>query len=285
MSNNNGNRITLNKSTSNIVRTARNTKNAFTMSVFNLSTTEKSMLIVLTVVVAIITFVLVKKKLNDDNEVRLNEEPVFLTDKLPHRGNIYKEIENNGKYFFNRQSSNQITYSFWIYIDNSKWDENKDKWKHIMHYGDRITSNDPTMQMPGCWMWPNTNRLWCVIAAGTPNYGEGIIIDDIPLNKWVNVAMVVNRQMFDVYIDGKLERTVTLFNEPSFGQDGSLHITDGDNDTTRNIAPAFPGAIGYIAYFNRALTPKEIWALYLKYLNKVNKWTHEDVTSSDTTCV
>lgn len=304
------NRIILDKNMSKAYIMARNTKTAFSNSILNLSNTDKSMLIILVIVVFVSTFILVRKKLNDDSELRLSDEPVFITGEAPHHGKNNKVFVNKGNNYFNKKNSNQLTYSYWLYVDSKQWnlDEYKGKWKHIMHYGDMIEGKSGASnvnQMPGCWMWPNTNRLWCVVnTSDGPDYGEGIIIDDVPLNRWFNVALVVNRQMFDVYIDGKLERTVTLYKEPLFTDDGALFITTNDkykkgtddtNVTTPDInagddghmdkiAGGFPGYIGYIAYFNRALTPKEIYKLMMKYKNKVGKWNSDKLVNIGASC-
>jgi hypothetical protein len=306
------NRVLLNPNMSKVYTQVRNTKTAFSNSLLNLSNTDKSILIILVVVVFVITFVLVKKKLNDDSELKLSDEPVFITGKLPHHGKNNTVFSNKGNNYFNKKNSNQLTYSYWLYVDSKQWSlpEYKGKWKHIMHYGDMIEGKiNPTNinQMPGCWMWPNTNRLWCVVNTGDgPDYGEGIIIDDVPLNRWFNVALVVNRQMFDVYIDGKLERTVTLYKEPLFTDDGALFVTTNDKyikntkydpddpktsevteeieENTGKIAGGFPGFIGYIAYFNRALTPKEIYKLMMKYKGKIDKWDSDQLLGLGVEC-
>jgi hypothetical protein len=299
---NKSNRYILGEKTSNMARKAQYTREALKNSLTKLSTTEKSVLGLLCVIIAIITIILIRKKLGQDKEIRSAAEPLFLTDK-PNPGSQEFVVGNNRIPLTN---TGQFTYSFWIYIDHTVWtsDTSKgynDKWKHILHYGEQLSQDTQVSQMPGCWIWPKTNRLWCVVGGGTDgDYGEGIIVNDIPLNRWVNIAMVLNRQMFDVYVNGKLERTVSLYKEVTLNKNGNLYVSSNDlankrpfksdssgNDTitglseadyktkfgdgsSSKIATGFPGMISYIAYYNRALNPKEIYALYLKFKKKVN---------------
>jgi hypothetical protein len=295
MANNNSNRVLLGKSASNYVRKAKSTKASIKSSLLNLSPTEKSILGILLLVSIIVMFVLVKQKLRQGTEIRSITEPIFMSE-FPHDGAAELAIGGNQ---LPTTNSNQFTYSFWIYIDSTRWEESryKNKWKHIFHYGQRLNTGNRTHQIPGCWIWPNTNRLWCVVTDNKTegNYGEGIIVDDLPLNQWTNVTMVLNRRMFDVYINGKLHRTVSLYNEIVINSVSNLYIASGEStqltipddldtkdvvetETTvtsqgnPTVARGFPGYIAIMAYYNRALTPAEIYKLYLKYKSKVAGW-------------
>jgi hypothetical protein len=81
-------------------------------------------------------------------------------------------------------------------------------------------------------------------------------IDEIDLQRWVQVSIVLNGRTCDVYIDGKLMRSCVL---PSFykvdptGQ--KLKLTD---------YAGFDGYVSNVTTYNYALTPDKIYHMYMK---------------------
>lgn len=136
------------------------------------------------------------------------------------------------------------TYSFWMYV--ADWDYSFGKWKNIFTVG----NNDN--RMPAMWLYPKTNALHSRISTyADPN--EGCDIQNIPLQKWVYVTYVLNNRTVDTYIDGKLERSCVLQGVPLFNRNARLRIAqDG----------GFFGQLAQFRYFNRALTPSEIYEIY-----------------------
>jgi hypothetical protein len=144
----------------------------------------------------------------------INDFELFIKD--PHKADISVVVEGNK---LESSNTNEFCYTFWIYINSSMWnneDSNLNKWKHILHRGSHnSTDSNLDLQVPGVWLWPNTNRLWCVLSTENgPEYGEGLIYDDIPVNKWTHVSLSLVNNIFDLYINGKLERTITLYRNP-----------------------------------------------------------------------
>ena len=79
--------------------------------------------------------------------------------------------------------------------------------------------------------------------------------------------MVLQAQSMEIYIDGKLERSISLFNPPIVSTD-NLHITNTIGKTA-----GFPGLLAYIQYFPQALTPNKIEAAYNKYKGVIDRFT------------
>jgi hypothetical protein len=81
-------------------------------------------------------------------------------------------------------------------------------------------------------------------------------IDEIDLQRWVQVTVVLNGRTCDVYIDGKLMRSCVL---PSFykvdptGQ--KLKLTD---------YAGFDGYVSNVSTYNYSLTPDKIYHMYMK---------------------
>jgi hypothetical protein len=101
----------------------------------------------------------------------------------------------------NENAGVEFTWSAWIFIDNLQY--NAGKYKHIFHKGNVNPSADGNglnfpNNAPGLYISPNTNDL--VVIMNTYNtINEETIINDVPLNKWVNVIIRCRNKTLDVY--------------------------------------------------------------------------------------
>lgn len=80
-------------------------------------------------------------------------------------------------------------------------------------------------------------------------------ISDIPLQKWIQVTVVLNNTTCDVYMDGKLARSCIL--KSFFKVDaGSFKASFLENG-------GFGGYVSKSSFYNYALNPEQIWKLYM----------------------
>ena len=80
-------------------------------------------------------------------------------------------------------------------------------------------------------------------------------IGDFPLQKWVQVSIVLNNTTCDVYIDGKLARSCVL--KSFFKVDRrEFKVTIADKG-------GFGGLISNTSFYNYALNPEQVWKLYM----------------------
>jgi hypothetical protein len=77
---------------------------------------------------------------------------------------------------------------------------------------------------------------------------EEITIPDIPLNKWVNVIIRCQNTNLDVYINGKISRSVNLVGVPKQNY-GDVYVA---------MNGGFDGYISNLWYYNYALGTVEI---------------------------
>lgn len=172
-------------------------------------------------------------------------------------------------------SASSFSLGFWFYI-NALPEGGKKSWisssyngkrKHIMHIGDPLPENNNTMpilQSPGFWFLPEQNQMLCAISTyNGPEYGEGKVLNNIPLNKWTNVMMVVQNQVMDLYINGKLETTLSLLKPPREENGGNLYITN---------SKGFPGLLAYVQYYDRSLNPNDVMKAYKYYKKDIKKF-------------
>ena len=100
---------------------------------------------------------------------------------------------------------------------------------------------------PGLYLDGTSNAL--VVAVKTYTSTETILIPNIPAMKWLHIAIVVDQQAVDIYINGTLRQHHTLTQLPDLTEDP---LTTG---------PGWNGYIGQLVYYRRALSYKDISAL------------------------
>ena len=128
-----------------------------------------------------------------------------------------------------------FTYSMWLLIKD-----------FTTNYGTRrtiLTKGD----CPGIYIDATSNSL--IVAVKTYGTTETILISNIPALKWMHLAVVVNQQSVDVYINGTLRQHHTLNQLPD--QNSEPVIMGG----------GWNGVLGNVMYQPRTLTYNEIHAL------------------------
>ena len=105
---------------------------------------------------------------------------------------------------------------------------------------------------PAVYFHPNTNNL--VIFMSTENGFEKIMIEDIPLQEWSQITIVLNRLNLDIYQNGKLSKTY-IFNSPPKTIDGDVYV---------NQDGGFSGEFSSLNYSPNIISPKELITKYSK---------------------
>jgi hypothetical protein len=141
----------------------------------------------------------------------------------------------------------EFSYSVWIYVQD--WTRG---WKNIFVKGDKVDgAGTNSARAPGLWLYPDTNALHARINTfASPN--EGCDIKNIPLQKWVHIAYILNNRTVDIYIDGKLERSCVLRGVPKLN-DEPVRVCDNGG---------FFGKISNLVYFRYAMKPDEVYKIY-----------------------
>lgn len=148
----------------------------------------------------------------------------------------------------NQNDGIEFTWSIWTYIKNLK---PENLYKHIFHKGnDKINPNvglNFPNNAPGLYIAPHTNNL-VIIMNTFKNINEEIVVEDIPLNKWVNVIIRVENVNLDVYINGVIVKRHILNSVPkqNYG-DVYISMNGGYNGYNSNLQ-----------YFDNALDIREI---------------------------
>lgn len=148
----------------------------------------------------------------------------------------------------NRDDGLEFTWSVWININDLTYKQGQ--YRHIFHKGnDKIdTKNIDTKGMispnnaPGLYIHPNTNSL-VVVMNTFDNVSEQIIIDNIPIKKWISVIIRCQGNVFDIFINGSLARRHVFKSVPKQNY-GDVYVS---------MNGGFDGYISLLKYYNKAI--------------------------------
>ena len=139
----------------------------------------------------------------------------------------------------NQTDGLEFTWSVWMYIENLSPDG---QYKHVFHKGNpNILLDGPDTGMnfpnnaPGLYLGPNSNQI-TIIMNTFNQINEKFVVDDIPLNKWVNVIIRVENTTVDVYVNGTIVKRHILSSVPkqNYG-DVYLSMNGGFHGHTSNL--------------------------------------------------
>jgi hypothetical protein len=174
-------------------------------------------------------------------------------------GNFSKVIPQDPKqsdaipiYRSNDQSKGmEFTWSTWLYLSDLGKEPNK--YQHVFSKGDgNIDLNTNLSKVnngPGLYIGPMNNSLHVVMNTVSPNDDNTTIdIDNIPINKWVHVALRLQNTILDVYVNGIVVNRLLLNNTPKQNY-GNVYICQNGG---------FRGKLSNLRYYSRALNVFEI---------------------------
>ena len=135
----------------------------------------------------------------------------------------------------NQQQGIAFTYTCWVLIND-----------FTVNYGSQrpiFTKDD----CPGLYLDTTSNAF--VVAVDTYGTKETVLINSIPAAKWIHVAIVVDQDAMDIYIDGILRLHHALAQLP---KQNTSPVTMGSN---------WDGVLADVRYYPRCLPVSEIEAL------------------------
>ena len=154
----------------------------------------------------------------------------------------------------------EYTFSGWFYVKDM--DYRYGKPKHLFHVGD---ANGVDVS-PGVWLHPKNNNL--IIRMHTHNRGgkslnpeinleieKNCDIENIEVQRWMHLGIVLQNKTLDVYINGQLRRSCTYKDVPKTNNTSSVHI---------NKDGGFDGIVSDLFYSNIAYSAPAIHDLYRK---------------------
>lgn len=178
----------------------------------------------------------------------------------------------------NEYDGTEFTYSFWMYVNDLTYNENKD-FKHVFHKGSS-THSDGALDgvygpnnAPGVYLYTGKKNISDHLLEKYPvlgmlirlnvyhdndnktnpaKYFDDIYVDGIPIKKWVNVVIrVTGQNIVDVYINGTLTKRHKLSNIVKQNYD-NIYI---------NLNGGFGGNLSNLKYYNYAIGTFEIYKI------------------------
>jgi len=144
-----------------------------------------------------------------------------------------------------------FTWSTWIYIkQNDSTGEPQGIYHHVFNKGSATADSNGLMTPnngPGLYLTDNYSGLRVVMSTfDNPNMSTDV--DNIPVNKWVNVIIRVENTVLDVFINGELAQRMPLNSVP-FQNYGDVNVA---------INGGFNGNLSSLRYYNTALGTRAI---------------------------
>ena len=161
----------------------------------------------------------------------------------------------------NQNPGIEFTYSTWIFVDDVPAPRSlpsKPRYRHIFHKGSTDSFDDTGLSKPvnspGLYLVSNATAGHKqkvdlkVVLSTFDDPMESVTIHDVPLNKWLNVVIMVKGQVLDVYVNGTIAGRHVLQGVPMQSY-GPLNMS---------LNGGFDGRMSTTQYFAYALSPVQI---------------------------
>ncbi len=148
----------------------------------------------------------------------------------------------------NQRNGLEFTWTVWIYVDDLVYKNGQRK--HIFHKGTERLNGDQTAfpnNGPGLYIHPTRNSL-IVVMNTFKNILEEVEVTDLPLHKWVNVAIRVKGNIMDVFINGDVALRHVFDSVPK----------QNYGDVFVNLNGGFSGNLSDLWYHDYALSGTEV---------------------------
>lgn len=152
------------------------------------------------------------------------------------------------------KNTNNYTYSIWVYIND--WNYRFGEEKVLVDRKDSENGSSPNLSLAAM-----QNNL--LVSTSVYPTDEGVntpishtcTVDNIPLQRWVNIIVSLNGRTMDVYINGKLTRTCVLPGVAKMNADADVVVTPGGG---------FSGWTAETTYRPDSINPQDAWNIYSK---------------------
>lgn len=144
------------------------------------------------------------------------------------------------------------SYSLWIYV--ADWNYNYGNEKNVMIRGNHGQTVSPEINFDS-----NVNNL---LIRQTLTNGDTAPCEiyNFPLQKWVNLIVILNNRTLDTYVNGKLERSCVLTAVPRIANGSNVRFAQ--RLSGGSSLPGFFGKLSNCQYFNYSIQQNEILKLY-----------------------
>ena len=137
----------------------------------------------------------INRKVLLPNTYNIDDKSIIIPQNPNVRGNTHISPSNN------ERSGIEFSYTFYLNVNPSAFRQEYGL-SHIFHKG--YSSQFPLLA-PGVYMRSDTNTLR-VYMNSYKTWNNFIEVENIPIGKWVHIALVVNENSLEIYINGNLAK-------------------------------------------------------------------------------
>jgi hypothetical protein len=175
-------------------------------------------------------------------------------------------------------SDNEVTgveysYSFFLFINPASF-RSEEGLLHIMHKGHPFYY--PLMS-PGVFLHSNTNTLR-VYQNSSRTWNTYVDIENIPVKKWVHIAIVARKNAVEVYVNGNVAKKLPMVNSVIYQNYGDLFLFSQrttapimsplqNTGTFPQVFGTYNGQMSNLVYFSYALSYTEIQSMNISGVN------------------
>jgi len=150
-----------------------------------------------------------------------------------------------------QNNASNYAYSVWFYIDD--WSYRYGEPKIILGRLDSELNPSPSIVLGAI---ENNLKVETTVYASSQSGTSSTHtcnVDNVPVQKWVNVIVSLYGRSMDVYIDGKLVRTCVLPGVAKIANNAPVYVTPQGG---------FSGYTSNINYYANSLNPQEAYNIY-----------------------
>ena len=196
----------------------------------------------------------------DDWNYRFGQEKVILQKKTDHLtlpkislDPFKNDLRIHTNVLNDEQTSYQTELKDLITATNSSYDTDDMEFSCS---GDYIYNNTSSEYVPSSNGSSVDTSSWTnVINCTSIGISQEVVIENIPLQKWVNVIFNMNNRALEVYMNGKLYQTKAFDNliDPIMLNTGTIEIAPSGG---------FGGYISKVQYYPYYITSEKAWSIY-----------------------
>ena len=164
------------------------------------------------------------------------------------------------------------TYSFWLKVCPDNFNKGNSIWRTVWYRGGNVqTDSMYQKKTPGVYLAPNTNKMIITVSCENGvDEANAIVMDDIPLNNWFCVSIVLEGRSLECYINGLLEKSISLTGAPDMI---NSNIIKGNN--------GFNGLLAFFRYNSAALDSNIILNLFEREKATIERMNYDLETCFD----
>ena len=168
----------------------------------------------------------------------------------------------------NERTGVEFTYAFYLFVNPSSFRQ-EEGLLHIMHKGNPVPY---PLLGPGVFLHSNTNTLR-VYMNSSKTWNNYMDVENIPVKKWVHVAIVARNNAVEIYVNGNLSKKLNLGDGVIYQNFGNLYLfsqrpvvispsmVPSLKDRNFQVFGTYSGNLSNLTYFTYAISYTELQSL------------------------